>query len=348
VNYPNRAKVSTDCERNLQASVLVPIGKPRWRAFAASTLIQCAGVGLLLVIPLLTPKHLVPHSHYFFTPLMTTPFAKWRPVAPKAPTKLSRIPTQVVPGKVPMLRAPVSEPRPMQMAEPPAIRPESRALTLKPVELSPPRPAIRTGILPHNILRATLVATTAKIQTGGFGKLYGLPAVGDAARPITINPIGSFDMPVGPARGDAEGGGIVANAGFGSGIGAPSEAGRGGQGDGAIEEGFFADARPRKQTAQAAVQSEKPNIEPVEILYEPIPVYTAKARTLRIEGVVVLEIVFTASREVKVLRIVQGLGHGLSQAALAAARQIRFEPERVDGRPVDSQALLRVVFQLAY
>ena len=65
-------------------------------------------------------------------------------------------------------------------------------------------------------------------------------------------------------------------------------------------------------------------------------------------GEVLLQVVFTASGDVKVLRVVQGLGHGLDEAAQNAARQIRFKPAQQDGQPVDSTAIVHIVFNLAY
>jgi len=47
-------------------------------------------------------------------------------------------------------------------------------------------------------------------------------------------------------------------------------------------------------------------------------------------------------------RIVRGLGHGLDEAAVRAAQQIRFKPARRDGQPVDFPAVVHIVFQLAY
>ena len=85
-----------------------------------------------------------------------------------------------------------------------------------------------------------------------------------------------------------------------------------------------------------------------EILFKPRPVYTADARRLQIEGEVLLEIQFTASGEARVLRLVHGLGHGLDETAMAAAREIRFQPARRDGAPVDSRAIVHIAFQLAY
>jgi len=68
---------------------------------------------------------------------------------------------------------------------------------------------------------------------------------------------------------------------------------------------------------------------------------------LRIEGEVLLEVVFEASGKLHVNRVVRGLGHGLDDAAIRAAEQIRFKPALRNGQPADSNAVLHIVFQLA-
>ena len=86
---------------------------------------------------------------------------------------------------------------------------------------------------------------------------------------------------------------------------------------------------------------------PVEIISKPTPAYTDEARSLRIEGEVVLEVTFVDSGELRVLRVLEGLGHGLDEAAVEAAKKIQFTPARRDGRPVSHTATLRVIFRLA-
>ena len=85
----------------------------------------------------------------------------------------------------------------------------------------------------------------------------------------------------------------------------------------------------------------------MEILSKPKPVYTEEARRLRIEGEVVLEVLFRASTQVCVLRVVRGLGHGLDESAARAATGIRFRPASENGRAVDSVATVKIEFQLA-
>ena len=68
---------------------------------------------------------------------------------------------------------------------------------------------------------------------------------------------------------------------------------------------------------------------------------------MKIEGEVQLEVLFRASGQVDIVRVVRGLGHGLDENAAQAARTIRFLPARREGRPVDSTATVHIMFQLA-
>ncbi len=87
---------------------------------------------------------------------------------------------------------------------------------------------------------------------------------------------------------------------------------------------------------------------PVNILDKPRPEYTAEGRRLRIEGDVVLDMVFLANGTIQVNRVISGLGHGLDDAAMHAAQQIKFKPAKRDGQPVDFPARVRIEFRLAY
>jgi TonB family protein len=86
----------------------------------------------------------------------------------------------------------------------------------------------------------------------------------------------------------------------------------------------------------------------VEILSKPTPAYTREARLKNIEGEVLLEMNFCATGEVRVLRLVRGLGAGLDETAVAAALGIRFRPATRDGGVVDSAVIVHIVFQLAH
>ena len=89
-------------------------------------------------------------------------------------------------------------------------------------------------------------------------------------------------------------------------------------------------------------------MQPVVILEKPNPVYSNEARKLGLEGEVLVDVIFLASGEVRVLRVTNGLGHGLDEAAMHAAQQIRFKPALQDGKPVDFPATVHIQFGLAF
>jgi TonB family protein len=158
-----------------------------------------------------------------------------------------------------------------------------------------------------------------------------------------ISTLGSFDSaPASPParRAIANGG----SSGFSDGsASAPSIAGRG-----SITSGSFGETTVEKSTRQTApVGPAAATTTPVEILSKPRPAYTDEARAQKIEGEVLLEMQFSGSGEARVLRVVRGLGHGLDETALTAARGIRFRPATRAGTPVDSAAIVHIVFQLA-
>jgi TonB family protein len=88
--------------------------------------------------------------------------------------------------------------------------------------------------------------------------------------------------------------------------------------------------------------------EPLEILFKPRPAYTEEARRAHLEGDIVLEVLFTGSGNLRVLRVVRSLGYGLEQKAIDAAAKIRFRPAAEDGHPIDTVAMVRISFQMAY
>ena len=66
------------------------------------------------------------------------------------------------------------------------------------------------------------------------------------------------------------------------------------------------------------------------------------------KGEVLLEVMFGANGTLHVNRVVRGLGHGLDETAIAAANKMRFKPAMRGGQPVDSTAVVHVMFQMAY
>ena len=73
--------------------------------------------------------------------------------------------------------------------------------------------------------------------------------------------------------------------------------------------------------------------QPLKILAKPKAQYTDAARTNQVQGNVTLRVTFLASGGIGSIRTVKGLPHGLTEQAIAAARAMRFEPEKVNGVP---------------
>lgn len=97
----------------------------------------------------------------------------------------------------------------------------------------------------------------------------------------------------------------------------------------------------------AAAAPSDPSDSPVEIEFKPTPEYSAEARAEGIEGDVLLEVEFSAAGVVRVLRVIKGLGYGLDTLAVRAAEEVRFTPAVRNGQPVDTRAVVTIMFRLA-
>jgi len=82
------------------------------------------------------------------------------------------------------------------------------------------------------------------------------------------------------------------------------------------------------------------------LISKPEPQYTEDARKNQIVGTVVLKVVFSSNGSVTNIRTVSGLPHGLTERAIAAARQIKFVPATKDGHQVSMWMQLEYNFNL--
>jgi len=337
---------------------------PRWKTFVAGVAIDVLAV--LLAIDLSAHWK----NQVQFEPPSTAQSVTL--VAP-TPTQLARLtapPPQRVeppPAVEAKLEAPKVLPKPTPVKPPQLARveppkPEApRVATVTPpvpaAPAGPPKPAApvvttKTGVFGSAGSEvATVHRPPREVQTGGFGDPNGIAGKGDPNRKtVVVASVGSFDLPPGPGKGNGTGGahgvsGTVQSAGFSDGTASTGVHGRG-NGKGVVE-GGFGDATAASAPAAARPTDKKPELQPVEIVYKPRPVYTQEARRLHVEGEVLLDCVFTASGSLRVNRVVKGLGHGLDDAALVAAQHIRFRPALRDGHPYDSNAMVHIVFELA-
>jgi TonB family protein len=83
-----------------------------------------------------------------------------------------------------------------------------------------------------------------------------------------------------------------------------------------------------------------------KILYREKAQYTREARDNKIQGTVVLSVVFGVDGQIGYVKVIRGLPDGLTEKAIAAANKIRFEPAMKDGRPVSVRGSLEFTFNL--
>ena len=82
------------------------------------------------------------------------------------------------------------------------------------------------------------------------------------------------------------------------------------------------------------------------ITYKERADYTPEAREKKVEGNVVLEILFGVEGKIRAIKVERGLPYGLTEEAIRAARRIRFEPAMKDGKPVSVRGNLEFGFSL--
>ena len=78
----------------------------------------------------------------------------------------------------------------------------------------------------------------------------------------------------------------------------------------------------------------------------PQPAYTDQARAAQIQGKVRVQLTVDESGRVVDVKLLQGLGYGLDEAAVAAARQASFEPAQRCGKPTRATFNISMRFTL--
>lgn len=82
------------------------------------------------------------------------------------------------------------------------------------------------------------------------------------------------------------------------------------------------------------------------ILYKERAKYTEEARQSKLQGTVVLSLIFGADGRIYDVRTVRSLPSGLTESAIEATQKIRFNPAVRDGRPVNVRMQLEYNFTL--
>jgi periplasmic protein TonB len=309
---------------------LIPEPRPRWRSMAVATSVQIVITACLVVIPILFPETFAPVRQYLATALVKSePIARWKP-EPKRTVRAPRT-HELVQALPAALAEPIPAPRiPSPVPQAPLTNP-IRSTRSDPA--IPDLAEVATSVVsPAPLATPSLSIPTLKrpregVQTGGFA---GHDGVDDGEARAGLN----------------RGHGGVVNAKFSEGM--PGGV-RGGTANRAgVLQGSFSSDLAANTASKPREPSPASPVTPAHILTKPKPVYTPEGRSKKIEGEVLLQVVFTASGAVEVQSVLRGLGYGLDESAENAARQIKFQPAQKNGQPIDSAAVVHIVFQLAY
>jgi TonB family protein len=292
-------------------------------------------------------------TNYYSHVTELIPPAQLRPEPPPPPVELKPIPAVKIEIPAPVLEeaskivlrrdALIQKPE-LEKAPEVVVKPMP-APEFKFAAVVPRAPRIVQAVDLGGSAQPTLKPSVQSIQTGGFGDPNGIAGTGKPNARLTLANTGAFDSSPGSGNKSSTGQhGTVASGGFGSEVAqaAPSHATgqlqTGGFGTQAVAQG----SAPKKRVDAGSASSE------VQITFKPTPAYTAEARQLRIEGEVLLEVMFGGNSQLHVNRVVRGLGHGLDESAITATKQMQYKPALNKGEPVDSTAIVHVTFQLAY
>lgn len=296
-------------------------------------------IALIGLLALRVPEHVAPLPGFHVALLAPPPappvirLAVFKPVViaavrhESAPPLAHEIP---VPRQTPRAFEPPPN-KPVEVAAnafiaPPPLQPvnEIPVLTVAQSSMRPfnaaPAPTLKTDNLSTSPTPAPIAQHAAMVRTAGFSGAE--PAgVLHAKSGNTTGVTGAFETRSAPSTHSAT---VVA-----------------------VKAGTFGDASVSQGEHAVRMVSSAP-VKPVEIVFKPKPEYTAEARQAGVEGEVLVEALFSAGGDLRIIRVVHGLGHGLDENALAAARAIRFRPAERAGATIDSTAIVHILFQLAY
>ncbi len=345
---------------------LLPEPEGRWGSFGVS---MVTNLTIMVLVVLLTAAvHKVQKEKYIehmvFVEQHTPPpppkpiIPKVKVIAPPQPQVVKLDPPKIV---VPKIQPPPEMPKPVKLDTP-----DQPKLPPAPPKAVAPPPQPKVGLFSSP--KPTEVANNQvkpDVKAGGFGDPIGAKPNPNSTQSQLVA-TGSFSAAPGPntgagaarkgaVSGTSFGAGVangvpgghdmgkVASAGFANGVvGGTGKPG----GTGTVASAGFSNQMGGPPT-QVAIKTSEPAFVPPVVISEPHPEYTPEAAQLRIQGEVTLQVRFLATGQVEVLRVVNGLGHGLDEQAKRVAEQIRFKPAEKDGHPVDHTTLIHVTFQLA-
>jgi TonB family protein len=306
-----------DMDEDPLTNAILPETRPPWKSLGASVLFQVGIVATILILSFLLTDKIEFQSRFFTVTYTKAPPSALRLKVPRS--KLSKAPQSDGSEVEPVREEPqpiVQKPFESRMSGP--VRKPSAVTAPRPPEIEKVENPPTTGLTP---MEAGPAKPREDVKTGVLGDMAS--AGTGLSRTSSLRETGFGGLASG--RREAAGhSGLVRAAG--------------------IQDASIVIQQPRslRPKTEADVSSDA-----LRIKSKPTPVYTEEARAKKIEGNVELAVVFKASGEVIVTRIIKGLGYGLDETAEAAARGIKFTPAKRNNESIDFEATVTVVFQLA-
>jgi TonB family protein len=303
-------------------TVLLPNEPSRWRSFGTGLLLEFLIMIILLSVPILFPDKFDPVRRFVVTAL-----SRSESHPRKAQSKRSIITAR--PNTVWLPSDQNVEAVPEHPVHVPVDRDVAKPVNARRTESSQTLPEIASIVSKETVIPIpvpgipSLTKPRDEVRTGMFAEndQSGVPAIRNSGHRAEV---------------------VNAKFSDGSAKGMP-----GGTSRHTADRGF-SDSTVARYEPNAEEQIRPLTTEtPVKVLAKPKPAYTVEARDKKIEGDVVLKVIFSASGNVQVLNIVKGLGFGLDESAVNAAKQIQFQAAKQGGRPIDVAATVHITFMLA-
>jgi protein TonB len=166
-----------------------------------------------------------------------------------------------------------------------------------------------------------------------------------APKPAAAKPVAEAPPPaaIGAPGSDIPDYGVSLGGGTGAGLAVPAATPRGEAAPAStVQVSKKLLAAPAPAAADACTE---PVVKP-KVLSITQPAYTPQAREANVAGKVRVELTVDATGHVSSARVLEGLGHGLDEAALTAARAATFEPATRCGKAAPSTFVIAMRFSL--
>lgn len=109
---------------------------------------------------------------------------------------------------------------------------------------------------------------------------------------------------------------------------------------------YFTRERPTAITTTATPAAAEPGVTKLKVIAKQPARYTDRARQANVQGTIRIAVLFGSNGRILHTLLLKRLGYGLDEQALSAARQIKFEPQTKDGKPISVVRIVEYTFNI--